>query len=336
MKKLLMLILPGIFSLQVLAQEMVTDVPIHDPVIIRQNSTWYIFATSKGIAVWSSTDRKHWQKQAPVFAQAPQWAKAIVPNFKNHIWAPDISYHHGLYYLYYSVSAFGKNTSAIGVATNKTLHRDDKNYTWKDHGIIIRSVPGKTNWNAIDPNFITDEKGHAWLAFGSFWSGIKLVKLSKDRLHVSGDTINLPTIASRFAPAKQNLEALPGNPPDAGGNAIEAPFICKKPDWYYLFVSVDYCCKGINSTYKMLVGRSRNITGPYLDRQNKPLAQGGGTLVLQGNEHWNGVGHNAVFNDKNFDYLIFHGYDAGDNGKSKLRIEKISWENGWPVIHATD
>src|SRR6516162_426217 len=98
-----------------------TSISVHDPVIIRQDSTYYIFCTGFGVSVFSSTDMKHWKKEKAVFSSGPQWAVQTIPGFRGHIWAPDISYHNGQYYLYYAVSAFGKNTSAIGLATNKTL-----------------------------------------------------------------------------------------------------------------------------------------------------------------------------------------------------------------------
>lgn len=315
------------------AQDLQTNISVHDPVMIKQDSVYYIFCTGMGIADWSSKDMIHWKREKPVFAEAPKWAADTIPGFKGHIWAPDISYYNGLYYLYYSVSAFGKNTSAIGVATNKTLHTDNPDYHWVDHGRVIQSYPGKTNWNAIDPNLITDKNGTPYLAFGSFWDGLKLIKLSKDRLHIDQNINNLPTIASRKKDPDTDLPAVDNNPVDAGGNAIEGAFIFPKNNYYYLFASIDYCCKGPKSTYKMIIGRSKNLQGPYLDEAGLPLAKGGGTILLQGDEHWYGVGHNAVFTDKKTDYLVFHGYDAADHGISKLRIEKLDWDNyGWPKV----
>src|SRR4051812_15193678 len=144
---------------RVATQETVTDVPVHDPVMIREKGSYYLFATGRGIAVWSSPDRVHWKMEKPVFASPPAWAVDAVPTFRGHIWAPDISYHDGLFYLYYSVSAFGKNTSCIGVATNLTLDPADPKFKWEDHGKVLQSVPRVTNWNAIDPNLITDDDG---------------------------------------------------------------------------------------------------------------------------------------------------------------------------------
>src|SRR5690242_19510923 len=115
-----------------------TLIPVHDPVMIRQDSMYYIFCTGRGISVWSSTNMKNWKREKPVFDTLP-WAVQTIKGFRNHIWAPDISYHNGLYYLYYSVSAFGKNTSCIGVATNKTLNSSSPDFKWTDHGKVIQS-----------------------------------------------------------------------------------------------------------------------------------------------------------------------------------------------------
>lgn len=332
MKKLILLFFILWRCLDGNAQELKTDISVHDPVMIKQDSVYYIFCTGWGISNWSSTDKLHWKSEKPVFAKAPQWAVDAIPGFKGHIWAPDISYYQGQYYLFYSVSAFGKNTSAIGLATNKTLHPADPAYQWVDHGEIIRSVPGKTNWNAIDPNLITDNDGTPYLVFGSFWDGLKLVKLSPDRLHVAEDISKIPTIATRKKDASVNLPAVDDNPVDAGGNAIEGPFVFKHDSYFYLFASIDYCCKGPKSTYKMIIGRSKKLKGPYLDKAGIALNKGGGSILLQGDKDWYGVGHNGVASFDGADYIIFHGYDAADNGKSKLRLKKLKWENGWPVV----
>lgn len=301
-------------------------VPAHDPVLIREGRTYYMFCTGTGISVWSSTDLKTWTPQKPVFATAPAWATQAVPGFRsNHIWAPDISYHNGQYALFYSISAFGKNTSCIGLATNKTLDEKSPDFQWIDHGRVIQSVPGRDLWNAIDPNLIRDEAGKPWLTFGSFWEGIKLVQLNAD-LTAPAQPEVWRTLARRPRDPKLN-DSLPGD------GAIEAPFLFQKNGYYYLFSSFDYCCRGRESTYNIRVGRSKSLLGSYVDKAGKPLDQGGGTLVLQGDASWHGVGHNAVYASESVDYLIFHGYDAADKGRPKLRIEKLRWDaDGWPVV----
>ena len=326
MKHILSLLL-SLSSLIVFAQQTSfndTLIGVHDPAIIREDSMYYIFCTGQGISAFSSPDKKHWKQLGPVFNQIPAWAIKSIPGFKGHIWAPDISYHNGQFYLYYAVSAFGKNTSCIGLATNKTLNPSAANFKWIDHGKIIQSVPGRDMWNAIDPNLIMDENNIGWMAFGSFWNGIKLVKLDSTLAAVAQPE-EWYTIAAR-----NRLNTLADSV--AGDAAIEAPFIYTHKNYYYLFTSFDYCCRGEKSTYKMMVGRSEKVMGPYLDKVGKPLNGGGGSLVLEGDKKWHGVGHNAVASFNGIDYLIFHAYDAADNGRSKLRIEKLVWVNGWPVV----
>lgn len=324
--KLLLCLVLLLVGFQTRAQTAPPLIPAHDPVLIRQDGTYYMFCTGPGIAVWSSKDRQHWTREKQVFASAPVWATQAVPGFRdNHIWAPDISYHDGRYYLFYSVSAFGKNTSCIGLATNKTLNPNAPDYKWEDHGRVIQSVPGRDLWNAIDPNLIRDEAGRPWLTFGSFWGSIKLVQLRPD-LTAPALPEQWRTLARRPRDPKLN-DSLPGD------GAIEAPFIFRKGAYYYLFTSFDYCCRGPQSTYKMMVGRSKTITGPYLDKANVPLEQGGGSLVLAGDSQWFGVGHNSVYTFDGTDYLVFHGYDAADKGRSKLRLEKLGWDaEGWPAV----
>src|SRR6478735_2955078 len=91
------------------------NTPVHDPVMIKEKNTYYLFCTGFGISVWSSKDLQNWRKEKAVFDNPPEWAVKAVRGFRGHIWAPDIHYSNGLYYLYYAVSAFGKNTSCIGV-----------------------------------------------------------------------------------------------------------------------------------------------------------------------------------------------------------------------------
>jgi arabinan endo-1,5-alpha-L-arabinosidase len=308
-----------IFSLSVGAQ----GIRVHDPVMIREGDTYYLFCTGMGISVFSSPDRKNWKPEKSVFSEAPQWAVNAIPGFKGHIWAPDISFYNGEYYLYYSVSAFGKNTSALGLATNKTLNPADKNYKWLDHGKVIQSVPGRDLWNAIDPNLVVDFQNTPWLSFGSFWSGIKLVKMKPDRVAVA-EPEEWYTISKRARDYKVEDD-------EPGEGAVEAPFIFKKNGFYYLFISFDFCCRGAESTYKIMVGRSDKVQGPYRDFNGNRLDEGGGSLVLAGNKRWPGLGHNSVYTFDGEDFLVFHAYDMQDNGKPGLLILPLTWDkDGWP------
>ncbi len=301
------------------------DIRVHDPVAIQQNDTYYLFCTGRGISCFSSKNLKEWKQEPAVFSEKPVWAEAVVPDFKNHIWAPDITFHNNTYYLYYSVSAFAKNTSAIGLTTNKTLNPNDENYKWEDQGIVIQSIPNRDLWNAIDPNLIFDENNVPWLSFGSFWNGLKMVKLNSD-LKTIAEPQQWYTIAKR----ERTFALEDSNPGDA---ALEAPFIFKKNDYYYLFLSWDLCCRGENSTYKVVVGRSKKATGPYVDKDEKFLNEGGGTLIIEGNKNWYGAGHNSVYTFNEKDYIIFHAYDANNNGSPKLKISELAWDiEGWPSL----
>lgn len=120
---------------------------------------------------------------------------------------------------------------------------------------------------------------------------------------------------------------------DPGDGTIEAPFIMKRFQYFYLFVSLDYCCRGVNSDYNVVVGRSRNIEGPYVDKDGRLLSRGGGTIVAKGNDRWAGVGHSAHYTFEGKTILIMHGYDKPDNGRSKLIIREMKWDRAeWPSI----
>ena len=301
------------------------EISVHDPVVIKQKETYYLYCTGPGISSFSSKDLINWKREPAIFSEKPTWTDSVVPDFKNHIWAPDISFYNNIYYLYYSVSAFAKNTSAIGVATNTTLDPSDKNYKWVDHGIVIQSQPNRDLWNAIDPNLIIDENNTPWLAFGSFWEGLKLVKLNANLLSIAQPQ-EWHTIAKR----KRTFELGDSNP---GDSALEAPFIFKKNGYYYLFISWDLCCKGKDSTYKIMVGRSKTVTGPYLDKDGKKLSEGGGTLLAQGDENYFAVGHNSTYTFDGKEYIFYHAYDKKQNGKPTLVVKKLEWDTDlWPKL----
>jgi arabinan endo-1,5-alpha-L-arabinosidase len=294
----------------------------------KAGDTYYVFSTGPGITYYQSKDLEHWKLVGRVFEHEPSWARRVAPGFNGHLWAPDIYQKDGRFYLYYSASAFGKNTSGIGVTVNQTLDPASPDYRWVDQGVILQSVPNRDHWNAIDPAVIEDDDGNAWMSFGSFWEGIKLVKLEPD-------LVRLAEPQEWYSLAKR-----PGDPmaPDAspGIGAIEAPYIFKKNGYYYLFVSFDKCCRGMDSTYKIMVGRSKSVTGPYVDKDGKPMLEGGGSLVLGGNEDWVALGHNAAYSFAGKDYLVFHAYETTDNGLQKLRILPIRWEDDWPVVDPAD
>ena len=302
----------------------------HDPSIIKQGDTWYVFATGKApeggqMAIRCSKNLVHWQLCGQVFDSIPEWIQRESPG-TTELWAPDISYERGEYRLYYAYSLFGKNISGIALATNKTLDPRSQGYKWSDQGLVLRSTAAD-DYNAIDPNFAVDTQGRSWLAFGSFWGGIKLRRLN-ERGKPSTEDRKIYSIATREKPSHP-APAKPGLPPD--WQAVEAPFIVRHDSYYYLFVSWDLCCKGSNSTYHTIVGRAKEITGPYLDENGVSMMQGGGTEILHSNGEWAGPGGESVLLGSPGDLLVFHAYDA-KTGKPALQISTIQWTSGWPRV----
>lgn len=290
---------------------------VHDPAIIKAGDTYYLFSTGDGISVRKSSDLAEWKVAFPpvVFANIPDWAQEMIPGATN-IWAPDISYFNDKYHLYYSVSTFGSNRSVIGLATNQSLDFESDDYGWVDEGLVLESTTA-SNYNCIDPNVIIDAEGIPWLSFGSFWSGIKMYRLDYETGKPS------PEDDTRYSLARRT----------GYHGAVEAPFIIHQGDYYYLFVSFDACCRGVESTYRVMVGRSEAITGPYVDREGVEMLAGGGTQVTFPTERWRGPGHNAILREEDKDYIVYHAYDAEASGMPTLRIDPLVWdEDGWPSI----
>ena len=275
----------------------------HDPTAYVVGNTIYLAAT--GLIGKTSTNLTTWSN-APTPLALPQWARTATG--AANLWAPDISFFGGMYHLYYSASTFGSNKSCIGHATRPSLDSG----SWADMGMMLCSNMGSTdNWNAIDPNIVLDDAGTPWMAFGSFWSGLKLVKLTS--AGVRADT-TLVSIAS-------------------GANArgsLEGAWIFKACGYYYLFSSWGACCDGAFD-YNMRVGRATTITGPYVDKAGTSLTAGGGTLLVQGNTSWGAPGHQSVIVYDNKVYNIYHALQGG-RGTATLRIAEIVWDDaGWPV-----
>jgi arabinan endo-1,5-alpha-L-arabinosidase len=287
--------------------------PVHDPsTIVRHKDTYWLFATGRGVALLRSKDLVTWEFGPPVFAEPPKWVQEIVPGHRGHFWAPDVILHGDRYLLYYSVSAFGKNTSAIALASNPTLDPADPAYRWTDHGVVIRTGP-KDDYNAIDPCVVGGPDGTLWMAFGSFWSGIKLVQLD-------------PKTGLRLAPDSP-VHAL------AHKEQIEAVALYRHGDYYYQFVNWGWCCRGVKSTYNIRVGRSRDITGPYLDRDGTDLRKGGGSLLLETDGRFIGPGHAGILKDGDRYLLSYHFYDGRQNGRARLAVRPLEWgADGWPKL----
>lgn len=285
------------------------DTLAHDPTLWpAEGGVLHVFATGQGIQHLRSADGgMTWRREAPVLAARPAWWDEAVPAHKGlDVWAPKAFAHAGRFWLLYSISTFGKNRSAIGLASSSGPDAND----WRDEGLVVQSR-AEDDFNAIDPDLLRDRDGRLWLAHGSFWKGIRLTELDARSLRPIGE----PRFIARHEPG------------------IEAATLLRRGEWVYLFVSHDLCCRGVDSTYNIRVGRSREVTGPYLDRDGRPLLEGGGTLVEAGSVRWKGPGHQDVVGD----FIVRHAYDAQDSGRPHLRLGRLDWSGeGWPRLAAEE
>jgi arabinan endo-1,5-alpha-L-arabinosidase len=296
--------------------------PAADPAIIAEGGTFYVFTTGalvdrEGLLpMRTSTDLQAFTYRGAVYPQIPAYATAAVPGTSG-IWAPDIVKRGGEFRLYYSVSTFGSNRSLIGLTTNSVLNANAPSAGWTDKGAVIQSTPAD-NFNAIDPAVFTDADGREWMAFGSFFSGIRMVRLDPATgLRLASDS-TVYSLAARAAP-----------------NAVEGPYVIRRGEFYYLFASFDQCCQGVASTYNTVVGRATSPTGPYVDREGRAMLQGGGTQVLtsgQGTDsRFVGRGHVSVVQNGGADFLVYHAYDRQRNGAPTLQVTRLTWDaTGWP------
>ncbi len=302
-------------------------VGLHDPsTIVKCKDEYWIFYTGGGVPSYHSKDLIKWERGPQVITTAPAWLEKVVPPRAGRggpgggpggripsFWAPDVIHLGDRYLVYFSYSAFGKNTSAIALATNPTLDPNDPQYKWTEQGIVIQSDPND-DYNCIDPALTLDAEGNLWMAYGSFWSGIKMIQLD-------------PKTGKRIAPDSPIYSL-------ARYDSIEAAYIYYHNGLYYLFVNWDMCCRGASSTYNIRVGRSLKITGPYLDKQDKDLLYGGGTLVAGGDGVvFVGPGHAGIIKVGDKYWMGMHYYDGSQRGQSKYAIRPVTWTNdGWPVL----
>jgi arabinan endo-1,5-alpha-L-arabinosidase len=312
--------------LAVYSQSGATD-PVLDPSIIRQGSTYYAFSTdvagypqSGNLPIHCSQDKINWVDCGRVFPKGmPAWIKQRVPGVLG-LWAPDISFFNGLYHLYYNGSLLHTQQTVIGLATNVTLDPSDPDYQWIDRGVVMESKPGD-DFNALDPTILLDSDNSVWMTYGSYWSGIKQRQI---------DPATGMLLLSN--PTRYDLATRPGVPNDP----IEGASLVHHGNYYYLFVSVDYCCEQseTDNNYKQAVGRSSSLHGPFIDEVGTPMMNGGGTVLIEGNKTWNAPGGGTAFLDtaRGESLIIFHAHDLNANNTPYQWVKSLEWVNNWPQI----
>ena len=299
--------------------------PVLDPSIIRWGTTYSMFSTDvssqtagPSLPIRCSQDEVKWTRCGSVFASVPGWVTTAVPGVAG-LWAPDVTYWNGLYRVYYSGSTLYSQRSVIGVATNVTLDATDPRYKWVDQGEVLGSVPGD-DFNAIDPSVMVDADGRIWMNYGSYWSGVKQIELD-------------PATGKVLAGAvRYDLATRPG----VANNPIEGASMVRHGNYYYLFVSVDYCCNSSVATnnYKQAVGRATSPHGPFVDTNGTPMMSGGGTVLLDHDAVWNAAGGGTAYIDPDTgeSLLVFHAMKTTENYARYGWLKQISWQNDWPVL----
>lgn len=290
------------------------DAHSHDPSMVRTSGgTYYLYSTHNLVEMRSSKDRVAFSRVGSAFSGPLSWPAGLGLTTTD-IWAPDVSFHHGSYWMYYAVSSFGSNNSAIGLATSVSGAPN----SWQDRGMVYEST-SSSDYNAIDPNLVVDSTGKWWLAFGSFWSGVKLIELDPSTGKQLGSNPTRYDLASRPSP-----------------DAEEAPFIWQANGWFYLFLSWDHCCQGPASDYRTMVGRSRTVTGGYVDKNGTALTAGGGSEVVASHGSVHGPGGESVLHDADGDMLVYHWYDDHTENpcQCELGLDHLADDgDAWPFIH---
>jgi arabinan endo-1,5-alpha-L-arabinosidase len=277
------------------------DLVTHDPSMVVEGSTWWVFETSEtGMGVKYSPDGRKWTQGVSLFGNGLSWWGAYNGN-KKGAWAPDVHTWNGKAIVYYAVSTFGSRNSAIGLATASTIAKGD----WVDRGAVLTSSTS-SDFNAIDPNFFVDASGQPWLSYGSWSTGIYTTRLDPTTLKPTGSRYHLA----------------------ADSSGIENPFIMRNGSYYYLFVSKGTCCDGANSTYRIAYGRSTSVTGPYLDKNGVNMLNGGGTVLEATAGQWVGPGGEHVANGA----MIRHKLDSKNNYTPIMFISDLTFSNGWPTF----
>lgn len=286
---------------------------VHDPTMIKEGDIYYVFYTGKGIPFIYSKDKIHWTFGGRIFSKdaLPKWHKQDIPQQDGDLWAPDISYVNGKYYLYYAVSAWMNFNSSIGLAENSTLDPRDPHYKWLDKGQVINVRNGGNGVNVIDPSLVADK--YKWLIYGSFKAGLRMIRLDSLTGFRSAKDTTIYTITSGLG---------------------EGSCIIKSGKYYYLFTSRGRCCAGLRSTYQIVMGRSKNITGPYLNKKAESLLENKYSIFLAGDDWEPGRGGNSFFTEGDTTYVVYHAYSKALGGKSVLKIKPLFMDaDGWPTLN---
>jgi arabinan endo-1,5-alpha-L-arabinosidase len=289
------------------------EVALHDPsTVIQAGGKFYVYGTGAGLPAYVSDDGWTWRRAGQVMQAVPGGKPGpdVIAKGGNNTWAPDIIRSGDRYFLYYSAPG-PQPKSAIGLLIGKTLDPAAPGYAWEDAGPVVWS-DGVEDSNAIDPGVFRDpSNGTLWLTYGSYFGYIRLVQLD-------------PKTGRRLHPERPAI--------DIAINS-EASILIARDGWYYLLVTHGSCCAGANSSYNIRMGRSRQVTGPFLDNMGIDMLQGGGMLFAGSSGRRIGPGHFGLLDlgDGVERFSLHYEADLDRGGISVLDIRPLLWRDGWPL-----
>jgi len=279
----------------------------HDPSLLKDEGMWWLVSTGRGGCVKYSSDGLEWKEGRPLFSVEHAWWRKYAPKMAQlDVRAPDIHRWGDRILCYYSVGEMGRNNSAIGLTSCTDISKGD----WRDDGLVISSKQGVNTYNAIDPSLAVDASGKPWLVFGSRFDGLHLVSLDPATMKPKGE---VSSIAQR-------------------SSGIERGNIVYANGYYYLFASIDHYGEGAGGMYKIGCGRSKEITGPYVDKNNQPMLQGNATVLDAGTSRFVGPGGPNVYKNGNAWVITHHAFDTDNGGASVLFVRDLVWDaTQWPT-----
>src|SRR6188768_60987 len=288
------------------------EILIHDPsTVIVHAGRYYTYGTGNGLPILTSDDGWTWRRTGSLMSALPDGkpGAAVLARGGNNTWAPDVIHIGDKFFLYYSAPGT-QPKSAIGLLVGKTLDPTSPDYHWEDGGPIVWS-DGIEDSNAIDPGVLLAPDGRLWLTYGSYFGYIRLVELD-------------PKTGKRRYPDRK--------PTNIAINS-EASIPIYRDGWYYLLVTHGSCCQGANSTYNIRMGRSRKVTGPYLDNMGVDMIEGGGKLFAASRGRHVGPGHFGLLDlgDGVQKFSVHYEADLDRGGVSVLDIRPLLWRDGWPI-----